>query len=376
LNVIVLGGYGNFGARISRALARDPATELVVAGRNPAKAQAFAAPLGATALIVDAGAPDLAERLRAIGTQVVVHTAGPFQAQGYGVARAAAAAACHYIDLADGRRFVCDFAQALDDTFRQAGRLAVSGASTVPALSAAVIDAALPRFVRLRSVETCIAPAQCAPRGQATLAGVLSYCGAPVQVWRDGRWQDAFGWAQPEAVQFARLRPRIGAICDIPDLELFPVRYPQLDTVLFRAALEVRFTQQVFAFLASLRRRGILHRPDRPDRPDRLAALLNATGGLADGFGTQDGGMVVRLAGEDLDGRELALRWDITAPGNHGPEIPCMAAILLARRLARGGSFEAGARACQGLLELDEFGPEFTRWGMATQWAEEPGASA
>ena len=44
LRVIVLGGYGGFGARLSRRLARD-GWHVVVAGRNLAKAQAFAATL-------------------------------------------------------------------------------------------------------------------------------------------------------------------------------------------------------------------------------------------------------------------------------------------------------------------------------------------
>jgi saccharopine dehydrogenase-like NADP-dependent oxidoreductase len=66
--------------------------------------------------------------------------AGPFQGQDYEVAQAAARAGAHYIDLADGRRFVCDFAAALDAEFRSTGRTALSAASTVPALSSALVE--------------------------------------------------------------------------------------------------------------------------------------------------------------------------------------------------------------------------------------------
>jgi hypothetical protein len=366
MKVVVLGGYGNFGARICHALAGDRHIELVVAGRDRERAQAFAASLGAIAAALNASDPALADRLRELGAELVIHAAGPFQGQDHAVAQAAAAAGCHYIDLADGRRFVCDFAAALDATFRRAKRCAVTGASTVPALSSAVVDALRPQLARLHAIDFCIAPAQRAPRGAATVAGVLSYCGAPVQVWRGGRWQALRGWADPRPVRFARLKTRRGALCDIPDLELFPARYPEVRDVMFRAALEVGATQQAFAVLAGLRRWGL------PLGGRLLPRLLHQAGRVFDGFGSPDGGMVVRLRGEDAQGQPRQFAWHITAPDHHGPEIPCMAAILLARRLARGDGWPPGARPCMGLLALYEFAPEFACWGMATETLEEP----
>jgi hypothetical protein len=76
--------------------------------------------------------------------------------------------------------------------------------------------------------------------------------------------------------------------------------------------------------------------------------------------------MVVRVEGTDAQGRPARRAWHIAADDNHGPEIPCMAAILLVRRIARGEPLPAGAHACAGLLALDEFAPEFARWGMVT----------
>jgi saccharopine dehydrogenase-like NADP-dependent oxidoreductase len=104
--------------------------------------------------------------LRRLGIGLVIHTAGPFQAQGYGVARGCAAAGAHYIDLADGRRFVCDFPAALQADFEAAGRVAVSGASTVPALSSAVVEQLCTGWQAIDSIDLCIAPAQSAPRAQ------------------------------------------------------------------------------------------------------------------------------------------------------------------------------------------------------------------
>jgi saccharopine dehydrogenase-like NADP-dependent oxidoreductase len=358
MKVVVLGGTGNFGARICRALAGHADIELIVAARDMDRARAFASQQRARAAALDTGRPGFPDLLAILRPDLVIHTAGPFQGQDHGVALAAAAAGSHYIDLADGRRFVCDFAPAVDAPFRAAQRTAITGASTVPALSSAVVDAHLSQFWRLDAIDCCIAPAQRAPRGPATVAGVLSYCGGPVQVWKDGRWQEQSGWADPQPVKFARLKTRRGALCDIPDLELFPQRYPGVTDVMFRAALEVAPAQYAFAALAALRRRGYLL------RAPRLATVLHHAGKVFDPLGTSRGGMVVRLRGLSVAGTPVQLAWNLFAPHHHGPEIPCMAAILLARRLARGDALTPGATPCMGLLRLQDFLPEFQRWGM------------
>ena len=76
--------------------------------------------------------------------------------------------------------------------------------------------------------------------------------------------------------------------------------------------------------------------------------------------------MVVRVSGAGPDGMPVAREWHIAADNNHGPEIPCMATILLARRLARGDVFATGAYTSTKQLNLTEFEPEFQRWGMQT----------
>lgn len=80
--------------------------------------------------------------------------------------------------------------------------------------------------------------------------------------------------------------------------------------------------------------------------------------------------MFVRLTGVSPEGKPLQLKWHLSADNNHGPEIPCMPAILLARKLARGEAFPAGALSCIGLLQLREFEPEFDRWGILTELVE------
>jgi hypothetical protein len=59
MKTLVLGGYGNFGARICRALAADAGIELLIGGRDLERATAFAQSLGggARGVRVDAGRP-------------------------------------------------------------------------------------------------------------------------------------------------------------------------------------------------------------------------------------------------------------------------------------------------------------------------------
>src|SRR5204863_167445 len=130
------------------------------------------------------------------------------------------------------------FASSLDAHAKAAGVLAFSGASTLPALSVAVIDSLAARFDHLSDVSIAIAPGQRAPRGAATLAGVLSYAGKPFTWLSGGTWREVWGWQELRRLRFAGLGTRWAAACDVPDLALLPLRYPTLRTAEFRAALE------------------------------------------------------------------------------------------------------------------------------------------
>lgn len=365
MRVIVLGGYGNFGARICRALAKD-GVEVVAAGRDPERghrAANFDARVGKAR--IDLSDDRLALRLRALSPHIVVHCVGPFQGQDYRVARASLEAGAHYIDLADGRSFVARFGESLDATAKTAERIAISGASTLPALSSAVVDALARRFRALEEIQICIAPGQHAPRGAATAQAVLSYVGKRFDWWEDGRWQPAYGWQELRRTHINGVGTRWAAACDVPDLELFPIRYPSVKTVEFRAALEVAVQHFVLAAAAQLRRWGLPIPLERwAHRLDRVAARL-------DRFGSDRGGMRVGLAGSGADGgAQRRVQWHLAAGSNHGPEIPSMPAILLVRKLARGEIKTRGATPCMGLLSLDDFATEFAKWDIQTAITE------
>lgn len=359
--LLVLGGYGHFGGRICRALIDD--ATLIVAGRDADKARVAAQALGAAheSAALDYTAHDLAARVRALRANVVVHTCGPFQGQGYQVAHACIEAGAHYVDLADGRAFVAGIAE-LDTDARAANVLVTSGASTLPALSSAVIDEHLAHFSRLDSIDISIAPGQQTPRGVATLEAVLSYCGKPFEAWDQGRWQKVHGWQDVHRFRYPEYGVRWLARCDVPDLQLFPARYAGVLRVRFDAGLELAMAQAAFWLLAGVVRAGLM------SNPSRLARLMQTCGAWFDWMGSDTGGMHIGLAGIDQGGRQARIDWHLVARRGHGPEIPCMPAIVIARKLAAGTLPARGAMPCMGLMTLADFAQAIKRAGLDIAW--------
>lgn len=308
---------------------------------------------------MDLFAPDFSAVLGTLQPDVVIHCAGPFQAQDYRVARAAMECGAHYIDLADGRDFVSAFVAHNDAIAAQARRTALTGASTLPALSSAVVDHLVGRLANVQTIAISIAPGQRVPRGTATLTAVLSYAGQGFLWWQSGAWRTAYGWQELKKLRFP-FGARWAAACDVPDLALFPERYAGVRTVSFHAALEVALQHHALWCIGGLRRIGI------PLRPDRWAKRLGAAAIWLDRLGSDCGGMSVRLVGQDESGGNRTLTWYLVARSGHGPEIPCMASVLLTRKLARGQELPYGAHVCMGFLTLSDFEAEFARWDIET----------
>ena len=348
--VLIIGGYGNFGSCIARALATDPNISLLIGGRSKSKADAFAAGLDAvnpaSGCMLDID-QNVQTRLREIGPDIVIHTTGPFQLQDHRVARAAIAAGAHYLDLADARHFVATIGE-LDQEARTAGVAVIAGASSVPCLTAALIDRYRPRFRRLTSAVYGIAAAQATNRGLGTAAAILSYVGKPFTILRNGRRRQVFGWQGLHAVRYPELGLRLFGYCDIPDLELFPERYPELRTHEFVAGHEVKLLH-IGTWLLSWAARLRLVKSLSP-YAERLLKLSF----LFDPLGSDKSGFHMFLNGVAPDGQQETIRIFMIARQVHGPYIPCVPAIVLARRIAAGEQIAPGARPCLDLVTLDE----------------------
>lgn len=368
MKILVIGGYGVFGKRIVTSLFNHYDYELVVAGRSAAKAQALirsfphraGARLGYQA--VDVHDDDLAELFNRLAIDLVVNASGPFHLQqggdDYRVARACIESGADYVDMADDRRFVGGFVPALGADAAQAGITLVTGASTVPGLSAAVLNHYQPRFASMKSINYGISPGNRTQRGKATVASILSYTGQPFTTLVDGQKIDVYGWQDLRRYDFrGPLKKRWMGNCNIPDLDLLPARYPELNSIRFQAGLEVSLLHLGLWLLAL---------------PVRLRLVENLSGysglllRMSDCFvnlGSDCGGMFVEIDGVDSQGLPKRVSWQLVAENAVGPNVPTIAVELVVARIA-GGKTPAGAFPCMDFFTLPEFMAIASRWGI------------
>lgn len=356
MRVLVLGGYGFFGSRIVTLLSRESGLDVLIAGRRQPEAAALVeklAPAAAslTALTLDVSAPDFPQRLREMSPQVVIHTCGPFQGQDYRVAEACLEAGCDYIDLADGRDFVTGIT-ALDERARARGVRIISGASSVPGLSGAVVDALAPAFSRLDGIDIAISPGNKTDRGLATVRAILSYGGEAIPGWRDGHPVRVTGWGSMQRHCF---EPPVGrrwlSDCDVPDIPLLPTRYPTLRQVRFRAGLELGFLHLGMVLMALLRRLRLL------PNLSRLAVPLKRISEWFLPFGSDRGAMSVEVRGLDHQGEPCRRYWELSALNGDGPYVPTLCSVALVKRRLQGQPLEPGAYAAPGGLRLEDILP-------------------
>ena len=345
--ILVIGGYGNFGSFIARQLSGERDITVIIAGRSAEKAKSFAQELNAewSAVDIHLGFED---SLRTIKPDIVIHTSGPFQGQGYAVAEACIRQKCHYIDLADGREFVSGIG-TLNHAAEEAGVLVVSGASSVPGLTSAIIDAYRGEFQTLESIDYAIATAQRTNAGLATTTAILGYAGKPFTTLVGGKMRAIYGWQGLTARKYPELGWRLLGNCDIPDLALFPQRYPGLKSIRFRAGLEVPLLHLglwMLSWLVRARLVGAL-------RP--LAPFLFHVAPFFDFFGTDRSAFHMEMRGTGEDGKSKTVTFYLLTGSGDGPNIPCIPSILLAQRLAREENMQKGAMPCTDIIDLESY---------------------
>lgn len=349
--VLIIGGYGNFGTFISRSLAHEKDLQLIIAGRSADRATAFAKQLGAeppakgVALDIN---QDLTGALAVIEPDIVIHTSGPFQSQNHFVAEACVQQGCHYIDLADGREFVAGISE-LDHQAKDKGILVISGGSSVPCLTSAIVDHYKPEFGKIEALDYGITTAQKTTPGPATTAAILSYTGRPFTTLIDGDMRDIFGWQGLRARKYPGAGWRLLGNCNVPDLTLFPKRYPDLKTVRFYAGLEIPLIHIALWGMSWLVRCRVIR------NLEKAAKALLSISYLFDWLGSSTSAFHMKINGTDKAGLAKTVTFELTACSGDGPYIPCMPAILMAKKLARHEITVTGAYPCMGFITLDEY---------------------
>lgn len=361
--VLIIGGYGNFGHFIAGKLARDPNIQLIITGRNAVKAAELCRTLAAVhspesaRLDIDNG---LRVSLAELHPDIVIHTSGPFQGQGYHVAQACIDQGCHYIDLADAREFVAGITE-LDEAAKARGILVCAGASSVPCLTGAIVDEYKSQFQKLETLEYGIATAHLTNRGLATTQAVLSYAGKPFKTLIDGHSKEIYGWMDLRTRDYWKLNRRLMGNCNIPDLELFPNRYPDLKTIRFQAGLELRLLHGILWIMSGMVKCGIL------PSLQPLAPYLLKISRIFDPIGKDDSGFYMRLGGTGHDGAVRHLTFNLVAHHGDGLYIPSMPSILMAKKLASGQIQATGAQPCLGFITLNEYLAALNEFDMSWQ---------
>jgi hypothetical protein len=217
-----------------------------------------------------------------------------------------------------------------------------------------VVDALSADFSRLTSITTRITPGNRAPRGRAVVAAVLSYAGRGVAGWADGFPTKRIGWSQLHRrsmaiPNLAPLKQRWFAVCEAPDLELFPKHYVGLKAVRFFAGLELSVLHLGLWLFSWLPRSGLV----RSLRP--FTDLFRTIADLFRPFGSDRGGMTVEVEGRTRDNLAITRCWTLIAEAGDGPYVPCLATAILVRRRLRGTTLQPGAQPCVGVISLREF---------------------
>ncbi len=348
--IMILGAYGTFGKRISEQLASHN-LHLILVGRNHKKANQLLLslqkeqPHGIYETAVFDVHSELAKQLKKHQPKVLIHTCGPFQHQDFGVLKACMTHKVNYIDLADGREFVNQI-QCLDNDAKIAGISAITGASTVPALSSAVLDELQNLgMVSFDEIRYGITPGQKTERGLATVRAVLSYVGKPFTQYMTKR----YGWQNLYLHRYPELGWRMMGNCDVPDSDLLP-RFYKIKSLNFSAGMESKLLHVCIWLCSWLVRLGV------PLNLAQNAAFWHKLSRKFDLLGSHDGGMHLVATGVRHNNEKTTYEWHLIAKDGDGPYVPTVPAVIIALRLVtETTTIPKGVIPCVGLISLSDY---------------------
>ena len=379
MRVLVLGGYGTFGGRLIRLLADDARLTLICAGRTLEKAQAFVNETASEAEILPARIDrngDLGTAFAQWQPNLIVDATGPFQVYGdapYRVVEAAINAGIDYVDLADGAEFVTEIAR-YDGAAKFKGVVVISGASTFPALSFAVVRDLARGWQRVESVEMGLSPSPKAGLGRNVIEAILSYAGKPTPFMQGGEIKTAPALVNSRRYVIAPpgvepLPPLRFSLIELPDQTLMPAKYPGLRQLWPGVATRPQILLRGLNCLARLVQWGAM-RSLSPFAGLSFWAMNQVP------FGVHRGGMFVRVEGMDETGQPRVREWHMMAEGDDGPIIPTIAVAALIRRKLAGDDLPFGARPATEDLSLRDYEEVFATKQIAARVRDTPPENA
>ncbi|MEZ5972694.1 MAG: DUF4166 domain-containing protein [Hyphomonadaceae bacterium] len=380
MKLLIVGGYGTFGGRIVELLEGEAGLTLIVAGRSQQSARLYCESRGrTTAKLVPAyfdRAGDVSAQLGALPVDTIIDASGPFQAYGaggYHLVEACIAARINYLDLADGSAFV-NGVERFDEAARAAGVYVLSGVSSFPVLTAAVVRRLAASFARVDEISGGIAPSPFAGVGANVIRAIAGYAGQPVAylgraaktVGRPFTQQRRYTIAPPGRLP---LRSTMFSLVDVPDLRALSALWPESRRVWMGAGPAPEILHRALIFCAWLVEFGIV------GTLKPLAPLMQwATDRLR--WGEHRGGMFVEVKGANREGVSQTRSWHLLAEGADGPLIPSMAVQAIVLKHMANAPPRSGARVCVDDIELEDYERLFSGRTIHTGTRETPRKSA
>ena len=358
MKILILGGYGTFGGRLAYLLAGEERLTLLIAGRSIQKAKNFCEglPSGAQKVPVffDRNT-NMETQIQELHPNIVVDAMGPFQAYGedpYSVVKACIANEVDYMDLADGSDFVKGIRQ-FDAEAKAKNIYILSGVSSFPVLTAAVVRKLSHDMTRVTTIKGGIAPSPYAGVGLNVIRAIASYAGKPLSLIRHEK--PATGYALTETMRYTicppgylPLKNTLFSLVDVPDLKVLPELWRDLDSVWLGAGPVPEILHRMLIGLSWLVRLRIL--------PSLLpfASLFHFVINILR-WGEHRGGMFVSVEGTSQNGERIERSWHLLAEGNDGPLIPSMAVQALILHCLAGKKPLPGARPATQELEVPDY---------------------
>jgi len=371
MKILILGGYGVFGGRLAELLSDSAELTLLISGRSAQKAQLFCERHQRVArmLPVAADRADIVSVLQQQRPDVLVDASGPFQEYAgnpYSVVEACINERIHYLDFADGAEFVFGIRQ-FDDAAKSAGVFVLSGVSSFPVLTAAVIRE-FQKSMQVHAVKGGIAPSPYAGVGQNVMRAVLGYAGGSVQLMRGGKEEVVGGLC--ESMHFTVAPPGqlplenlLYSLVDVPDLRVIPEELPAIHDIWMGAGPKPEILHKALRLLARLRWR--LKLPSYTPMASLCHWIINHLR-----FGEHRGGMFVEVMGEGAHG-PCRRSWHLLAEGDDGPYIPSMAISTLILKMIVDDSPKPGARPATTALTLPDYDDVFSSTDISTGFRDD-----
>ncbi|MBL4871656.1 MAG: DUF4166 domain-containing protein [Robiginitomaculum sp.] len=362
MKILILGGYGVFGGRLAELLSGLAGLDIYICGRTEEKAIAFCKTLTGAARFIPLklDRKDIGVALKRYVPDMVVDASGPFQKYShntYAVVKACIDAKIHYLDFADCADFVFGISE-FDGQAKKSGIFALSGVSSFPVLSAAVVSEFQNHMV-IESVKGGIAPSPYAGIGLNVMRAVIGYAGGPVKLIRDGKLIEAKGLTESMRYTIAPpgllpLRNIHFSLVDVPDLQVLPAEMPSLKNIWMGAGPVPEILHRTLNVLAKLR--AIFHLPSFEPLSPLFYFVLNLMK-----FGEHRGGMFIEAQGyvKGKPKTHVTMSWHLLAEGDDGPYIPSMAIEGIVRKYVNGERPKYGARPATNALSLTDYGELF-----------------